>query len=229
MATYTGVADANGDFIVPFPLTYTGGQKITVTAEKEGAEKSIELFAPSSVITPPAATDLGMKFSGTMVNFPLNIGVVTFFGVTGTIQKYSMGSVLQSGSNYYGLGNFATGLVLNEGVEIIDSSAFQNWVKIKTLNLPSTLKRIGDRSFAGCVSLTSLTIPASVVNMEDYAFYNLTACDQVIVLATAPPSITALTFSGLKSTCIFKVPAASVAVYQTAPNWSVFAARIQAI
>ena len=39
-----GVADLNGDFTVPFSSNYTSGQKITVTAEKDSATKTIELF-----------------------------------------------------------------------------------------------------------------------------------------------------------------------------------------
>mgnify|MGYP001618506052 FL=1 len=42
MPTVTGTADANGDFNIALGANYTSGEKITVTAEKDSAEKTIE-------------------------------------------------------------------------------------------------------------------------------------------------------------------------------------------
>lgn len=228
MATYTGVADANGDFTVHFSSNYTGGQKITVTAEKDAATKTIELHAPSEVIAPPS-TDFGIQFSGTMVNFPTDIGVLTIVGATGNIPNYAMGCVLQSGSTYYGIGSFATGLALSEGITRVGAGSFQNWTKITTLSLPTTLTQYIRSAFANCSAVQKLTIPKNAAYFEDYVFYNWVTCTEITVLATTPPGITDLTFNGLNNSCIFKVPAASVTAYKSAAGWSAFASRIQAI
>lgn len=221
MPTFTGIADSNGDFMIPFSAEYTAGQKVIVTAEKDGATKSIELFAPSEVVGGGV-----IQFSGTLTNFPTNIGIVSIVGVSGKIANESFGV---PSTNNYGLGAFATGLILGFGITELGASSFQNWKLATTLTIASTVTILRDRCFSAWSAIKKATIPAGVTLIESYAFYNWTTCDEITCLATNPPSITNLTFSGLKSTCIFKVPAGSVAAYQAAPSWSAFSSRIQAI
>ena len=267
MATYTGVADANGDFTVSFGTdAYTGGQKVIVTAEKDSATKSIELHAPSEVVGGGV-----IKFSGTLDNFPNNIGVVTLTQISGAIGQYCFAS----NNNNDSIWRKATGLVFENQATSIGAYAFMEWTLAKTITLPNTLTSIETFAFNGWVSALGLTIPNSVLTIgvgcfqfwqaakslvvgngvaaiTDNCFYGwsqcLTAdfgsgvrsfganscaswssCDQIIIRATTPPSMFLSAFSGLKSTCIFKVPAASVAAYQAAESWSTFASRIQAI
>lgn len=196
MAIYTGVADANGDFNIPFSANYTGGQKVTVTAEKDAATKSIELYAPSEVISSSSA----VQISGDLSNFPNGIMscTINLIGSIGDRAFESAGS----------------------------SSLF---AKIKSLTLSDGVTFIGLASFAGWVGVLSLELPATLQTIANYGFNNLSSCDEIRCLATTPPLIYSTSFGSLKSTCIFKVPAGSVAAYQAAPNWSDFAARIQAI
>lgn len=56
-----------------------------------------------------------------------------------------------------------------EGVEEIDKYAFSD-KKIRSVNLPSTLKIIGQRAFESCKNLTYIEIPPSVVSIERSAF-----------------------------------------------------------
>lgn len=245
MPIYTGTADANGDFNIPFGTnSYTSGEKITVTAEKDSAEKSIELYAPSSVVGGGA-----IQFSGTLIDFPNNIGVVTISDLGGTIQENAFRNPSDIGGSFQ---LKATGLSIVAPVTAIGVYAFQGWRNALTLTLPTTLISIGISAFQGWNACLELVIPNSVTTIARDAFYawpaakkliigtsvatiannafqNWTACDEVVCLRAAPPEITSSTFSGLKSTCIFKVPAESVAAYQAAPNWSAFASRIQAI
>ncbi|WP_180095498.1 MULTISPECIES: leucine-rich repeat domain-containing protein [unclassified Acinetobacter] len=266
MAIYTGVADANGDFNIPFSANYTSGQKITVTAEKDSATKSIELYAPSDV------TGGGViQFTGNLINFPNNIGGVRIGQITGTINQHAF----DAAGHMNILWRKATSLTIGDGVTSVSDYAFRSWAGVVELNLPANLATIGQYAFAqmtACTSaripegvtsvgsyaflgwnscteliipnsLTSIaarafdgfqilkafTIPATVTNIAAYAFNGLTSAEVITVLAVTPPSILATSFSGLNAGCIFKVPAASVAAYQAAPNWSAFAARIQAI
>lgn len=243
MATYTGVADANGDFSVPFSFNYTSGEKITVIAEKNSAVKSIELYAPSEVVGGGI-----IQFSGTLDNFPQNIGVITVSGIT-TINSFGLYAADNANTTLF---KRATGLVLSDGLVSIGQSALGGWGFAKSLSLPNTLQTIGNSAFSGWVGLTSIVIPDSVKYILSYAFYSnnsvlnvtlgsallsigeyglkdLFNCNQITCFATTPPEIQATTFANLKSTCIFKVPAASVAAYKAAANWSAFASRIQAI
>lgn len=238
MAIYTGVADANGDFTVPFSSSYTSGQKVTVTAEKDGAEKSIELFAPSEVV----GQSEGFLFGGSMVDFPLNITSLTIVA----------SGVIQNGALQASLGNFVTkitGLTIGGNVTSIGSYAFNPASKIAFLNLPDSLVAIGVSAFAGAVALLEINIPVSVATLAGSAFsgatackkvtigssvesigsncfYNLKECDEFIVNRSTPPNAGAGFLQNLKSTCIIKVPTASLTAYQTAPNWSAFASQM---
>ncbi len=64
---------------------------------------------------------------------------------------------------------FAGSVQLNEGLEIIESSAF-NSTTFETINLPSTLTTIGMNAFSHS-ALTEITVPASVTSLGEYAFY----------------------------------------------------------
>lgn len=244
MAIYTGVADANGDFTVPFSSNYTDGQKITVTAEKDSAIKTVELFAPSDFLGGGT-----IQFSGTLNNFPNNIGFITLSSeITGVIQPYAfdgysdgssifkraMGLKIEClttsiGNNAFQRWGGATFLEISDSNVDIGNHAFIFWSNATSLKLPANLQTIGNSTFSQWSSLKKIDIPANIVSMGTDAFFNTSSCDEVICRATTPPLITSTTFDYIKSTCIFKVPAGSVAAYQAAPNWSVFAARIQAI
>lgn len=332
MPIYTGVADANGDFTVPFSSNYTGGQKVTVTAEKDAATKTIELFAPSDV------TGGGViQFSGNMTTFPNNIGNVTLTdGISGAIGAYAFHS-----GNTGTMWAKATGLAITGAVSSIGNFAFLNWINATSLALPASLNSVGDSSFSGwskCLSLTlgsnitslaqnsfrlwsaatfitfnanvttvptqcfqgwskcaSLILPDTITSIADYAFSgwslatsltlpsglltvdagafsdwatcleliipnsvtsiatqafygwsactrvtlgtslssiaadalrNLIACDELNCLRATPPTLASTALTGLKSTCVIKVPAASLTAYQSAANWSAHASKM---
>lgn len=180
MTIYTGVADANGDFTVPFSSSYASGEKITVIAEKDGATKSIELYAPSDVVGGGV-----IRFSGSLDSFPNNIGAVAISGISGTIDQYAF-----QGGNSSSIWSKATGLTISPGVTSIGQSAFDGWINALILNLPNTLVSIGgsaflnwskydkdlvlpntlqsisDGAFRGWSKATSLTIPSSVISLS---------------------------------------------------------------
>ena len=240
MAIYTSVADANGDFTVPFSSSYTSGQKVTVTAEKGAATKSIELFAPTEVVGNVPAIEV----SGSWNNFPANIGTVTIT-MSGNI---ATGAFWYSDNNY-GFSN-ATGLVIKECTGV-GSYAFKSWKKMTSLTLDVSVKIIDGFAFESCSALLNIVLPGvvnvgvgafmycgavlnvdigtAIITIGGAAFEYLSSCNQVICRALSPPTIVSNSFGNIKSTCIFKVPAESVAAYQAAPNWSAYAARIQAI
>jgi len=285
MATYTGVADANGDFTVPFSSNYTGGQKVTVTAEKDGAEKTIELHAPSEAVGGGI-----IQFTGTLNNFPNNIGGVILSEISGSIgsnsfQPFDNNSIwnkatsleikapisligdgafsnwknalslsLPSSLNTINnsgfrswinatsllipnavttLGMFAfndwpkaKSLAISNGLKSIPSNCFSGWSALTAISIPNGVLTIGDNAFSGAIACLSLVIPQSVTAIAATAFNSLLKCETITVNAQNPPSITSTTFSNLKAGCVFKVPAASLAAYQAAPNWSVFSGQM---
>lgn len=333
MAIYTGVADANGDFTVPFSSNYTGGQRITVTAEKDAATKTIELFAPSEVVGGGV-----IQFSGTMANFPQDIGVITLTSaVSGIINPNAMRASVNDFNMFYR----ATGLIIEGAVTELGDYALADWGCASLLTLPSTLTKIGQyalQSFGNastvdfnitlpnsvntldqysfmyasmknfdlgtgvtiipqqCFSYTNkletfnyrnattvkesafygsnlkynyipetvttievgsyqyagsveVSIGAGVKSIPAYAFYQntfctkftlginvisiasnglggLSACNELICPRATPPTITADALTGLKSTCVIKVPQSSVAAYKAASGWKTHSSKI---
>lgn len=244
MATYTSVADANGDFTVPFSANYTSGQKITVTSEKSGAVKSIELFAPSN-------TSGGgfIEISGDYSNFPQHIGVITISDELGT--RLNNNSFF-SDSVYTNIFGVATGLVIPSVIINIGEFCFSGWVNSLSLNIGGVIENIPQYSFSSWrsiqnavfpegtkyfrqyslvswTSLKTIVLPSTTEVIESYAMSDWSSAQAITLLSTSPPAISHTSFNGLRSACIFKVPATSVDAYQNAPYWSAFAARIQAI
>lgn len=242
MATYTGTADANGDFNISFGgASYASAQKVTVTATKSGSSKSVELYAPADLTGGGA-----IQFSGNLVNFPNNIGIITLSSeFTGSIQDYAM----QAPGFPTSMFNKTTGLIINSGITSIGVQSFALWSLAKLLVLPTTLLTIGNQAFSTWSALTEILIPNSVTSIGNStfqtatsckkvtlgtalatigsgAFSTLSACDEIICLRTTPPTIQSNTFLSLKAACVIKVPSASLTAYQTATNWSALASKM---
>lgn len=203
MTTYTGVADANGDFNIPFSVNYTGGQKITVIAEKDAAMKTIELFAPSESVGGG-----GIQLSGSLDNFPLNIGNVSIVGFTGGIGDYAF-----SGYNA-NAGKFeanATGLIIGEGVTSIGTYAFSNWIKATSLMLPASLKSIAGNSFAYWVKCTSLIIPNTVTSIAGNSFVRWSNATS-LTIGSGITNIPASAFSGWGKATSLQIPDSVVSI-----------------
>lgn len=166
MATYTGTADSSGNYTVNFGGTsYTSAEHVSVTADDGSATKTVELYAPSS------ATGGAISFSGTLTDFPNNIGEITLSaGISGTIKAKSfMGN--SSDDNMFCK---ATGLIIQGSVTTIEANAFDGWVKAIKLTLPSTLTTIGYYAFSefGADSTTDfdITLPNAVTTLGAYSF-----------------------------------------------------------
>ncbi|MCL5767335.1 leucine-rich repeat domain-containing protein [Acinetobacter sp. ANC5681] len=243
MAIYTGTADASGNFDISFGgNNYTAAQKVTVTSTKDGGSKTVELYAPSGVTGGGIIT-----WTGTTVNFPRNIGVVTIGSdVNNAIAPYAFYVYSDSNPSF---GYHATGLVIS-AAKTIGTAAFYQWSNCRTLSLPSGLKSIGSLAFAYFYELnTQLTIPdgvttigaaafssankcpkvvlpSTLTSIGDQAFLGLGACTEISITASTPPTIDANTFLSLNASCVIKVPSASLTAYQTATYWSDHASKM---
>lgn len=225
MATYIGISDSNGDFTIPFTQNYTGGQKVTVKASKEGAEKTIELYAPSTAVGGGV-----IRFNGNLTNFPNNIGVVVVSEITGVIDQYSF----SASTNANQLWNKATGLIIDDGVTSLGVYSFANWASSKSLKLAKTITTVGANSFeawliaesidfglstnlttigAGSFNnwrkLKKITIPDTVTNIDSLAFYNCTSATSLtigLLVSTIATSAFANMTSCLEITCLRGTP-----------------------
>lgn len=153
------------------------------------------------------------------------------------------------GATAFSAWSAATSLTIPNSVTTISDYAFNSWSAMTTLNLGTSVTTIGQYAFNSCTVLTSITIPNTVTTIGQYAFYdcraatsiqigsgvtsiggnafyNAIACNEMRCLPTTPPSILINTLTNLKSTCVIKVPAASLTAYQTAANWSTYASKM---
>jgi hypothetical protein len=65
------------------------------------------------------------------------------------------------------------------------------------------LTDIGNGTFAGCSSLTSLTLPASLKSIGDSAFAGCSGLDTVTLLPKTPPTLGDSAFAGVPLDCAF--------------------------
>ena len=79
---------------------------------------------------------------------------------------------------------------------------------------------IGESAFRNSTGLSGVTIPASVTEVGDYAFYGCSNLGTITCLAPTPPTAQSNTFSNYNSTLI--VPSGSKSLYQAAPYWKNF-------
>ena len=118
---------------------------------------------------------------------------------------------------------------LPKGVTGLGKRAF-DCKALTSITLPDGLKSIGQEVFYYCSSLTSIDIPATVTNIGTWACYNCSSLTTVTCRATTPPmsnkQYSPFTYCPLTK---IQVPAESVEAYKTAPGWSFFADKIEAI
>lgn len=240
MANYTTVADGNGDFAVSFSSSYTSGEKITVTAEVSGATKSIELFAPSETVS---GSNNWIAFTISTGGYPTNIAMSTtgsipndipanaFYAQSGNIFSKARSltipnTITSIGDSAFRGWGLVTSLVIPDSVVSLGEFVFQNWTSATSLIVGNGVTSIKTACFESWISATSLTIGSSVADIYDYAFFGWSSLLEMTVLRATPPTITSTTFSGLKASCVIKVPAASLNAYKTAPNWSAHASKM---
>ena len=98
----------------------------------------------------------------------------------------------------------------------------------KSTVIPNTVTTIGNSSFQGISSMTSVTIPASVTHLETEAFCGCSGLTSVICKATTPPMMEDLyvfdhnNSSNTYTSATLYVPAASLQAYRSTDYWNRF-------
>lgn len=199
MATYTGIADANGDFTVPFSSNYTSGQRITVTAEKDSATKSIELYAPSAVTGGGA-----LQFTGSLIDFPNNI---TGMKISSEIETVIKATCFQITSGVPLFFSKLKTLEIASSITTIEANAFYGWSFCNNLILSDQLITVGDGAFQGWSSAVSVAFPPSLQNLSNYAFYGFSSMLELDLSMTKISYINAFAFALWVNARVVKLPA----------------------
>ena len=77
----------------------------------------------------------------------------------------------------------------------IESQAFEGCSSLASINIPSSVNRIGWATFEGCSSLTSINIPSSVTSIDGYAFYGCSSLTSINI----PNSVTCIEYYAFKN------------------------------
>ena len=164
---------------------------------------------PGSIIIPPnekgkliVSYDAYDDTSGT--NAVSEITVI--YAEKGVIPEGAFKSMVNQASAYC----YITTCNLPKSIKEIQAFAFHADQKLK-LDLPTSLKIIGDQAFRYCNSLQIETIPASVITIENRAFANCSKLQSITFLGT-PESIDANTFVGCSNLTVLRVPWAQGAI-----------------
>ena len=78
-----------------------------------------------------------------------------------------------------------------KAVTAILPEAFEKATNLKSVTIPDSITRIGNRAFYGCNSLTNISIPDSVTTIGEYAFHGCSSLANI----TIPDSVTSIGFS----------------------------------
>lgn len=111
------------------------------------------------------------------------------------------------------------------GVHAFSRCYVLNW---GDLVLPDGLQKMENYAFWYNRKMTSVVIPASIIEIKNEVFRYSNTLKTVTVLATEPPVLGTNVFSNTLVEAIY-VPEDSVEAYKAATNWSAYADLIQAI
>lgn len=89
-------------------------------------------------------------------------------------------SVEYIGSYAFGSCFYLTSVNMPKSLKVIGDRAFHQ-TDISELILPDGLQKIGERAFAGCSYLSSVEFPASVKSLGDYAFADCKLIEEIIL------------------------------------------------
>ena len=106
--------------------------------------------------------------------------------------------------NLYLNGKLVENLVIPDGITALNKT-FSGCNSLKSITIPYSVTSIGNSAFSGCSSIRSVTIPDSVTSIGDYAFSGCSSIRSV----TIPDSVTSIggyAFSGCKSLTSITIP-----------------------
>ena len=163
----------------------------------------------------------------------LNLDNLTFLGNnafkgTGIRKISNLGKITEVPISAFQECTVLTEIALSNIIVSIKDSCFRSCINLKTVIFPHSLSVIRDWGFYECTSLESIVLPDSITEIRIGAFAGCTSMTSVTILASAPPISDRDIFKNTND-CPIYVPAASVAAYKAATNWSAYASRIQAI
>lgn len=116
---------------------------------------------------------------------------------------------------------------IGDCVTNIGMSAFHFFTSLTSVTISDSVTTIGERICMDAFNLKNVTIGTGVTLIDNSAFAGCSSLTSITINAVTPPTIASLPFR--QSTCPIYVPSESVNAYKTNESWSYLADRIQPI
>ena len=117
---------------------------------------------------------------------------------------------------------------IGSGVTSIGDHTFTGCHSLSSIIIPDGVTRIESNAFDSCGSLSSITIPDGVTSIGSSAFYSCYGVAEYHLKPITPPTLSDIdAFKGIRKDCIIYVPQGSLEAYQTATNWATYASYMQ--
>lgn len=103
--------------------------------------------------------------------------------------------------------------------------------------IPATVEEIGGQAFYGCTKLSEVSIPSSVGKIGNDGFYACTKLRKIVCKIAVPLTGDAMgtevfeqvSTANIGGSCVLYVPEGCVDAYYEAPQWNMFAPKIEEI
>ena len=118
-----------------------------------------------------------------------------------------------------------TSITIKEGLDSVGIFALSSNI-CTNIEFPNSLKTVGGGCVANCSQLLKLKFGTGVTSMSSQVILGCTKLQEFTIMALTPPTITVNTLQGIPTSCVIKVPSASLSAYQTAANWSAHASKM---
>ena len=194
-------------------------------------------------VTVHAAETVASGSCGDSVNWVLtDDGTLTVSGI-GNMANYAMGyapwhsyrsqiTTVVVSDGVSSVGNFCfynldyvSYVKLADSITSIGWSAFSNSSGFSFIRLPQYLVSIDSSAFSA-TSLVSITLPATLTSIGNYAFSNCSKLVSVVSLADVPPNMGTEVFKNFTVLSRIMVPDGLADTYKSAPGWSDYAGFI---
>ena len=191
------VSDVKGDLVIPSTVRYDG-KTYRVTSIGEiafggcagltsvtipGSVTSIGQLAfhactgLTSVTIPGSVTSIGvLAFEGcaSLLNINVDAGNTAYASVDGVVYDKNLTTLIICPAG-------KTKINIPGSVKTIGDYAFIGCTGLTSVTIPSSVTSIGERAFIGCTGLTSVTIPGSVTSIGKAAFINCIGLTSVTI------------------------------------------------
>ncbi len=101
--------------------------------------------------------------------------------------------------------------IINKPVTSINNFAFAGCNSLTSITIPPSVTDIRGTAFSGCSSLTSISIPSSVIYIGSYAFFGCSSLTS-IAIPSSVISIDSYAFSGCSGLASIAIPAGVVSI-----------------